>query len=194
VLNFEAELQERITAMHQVVGNVESFPIKNLLELVNKINSTFQSGNKIAFVGNGGSAAEAIHLAAEFTGKCVVDHVPLHAICLNQSVSAITAIGNDYGFEYVFSRAVRAELNSNDILIILSTSGKSKNIINAMNSALEIGVDCYLWTGLNAEEDSRVNIMRVPSSSTPRIQEIHLMWGHIIAELVEMNWTDPNDH
>ena len=130
-----------------------------------------------------------MHLAAEFTGKCVNDHPPLPAICLNQSISSITAIANDYGYENDFSRLVEAELNSGDILIALSTSGRSVNIIKALEVAVKKDVKCYLWTGKNEVSINETIIWKVPSTETPRIQEIHLMWGHVLAEVIELDWT-----
>jgi D-sedoheptulose 7-phosphate isomerase len=126
-----------------------------------------------------------MHLAAEFTGKCVIDHEPFPAICLNESQSSITAVSNDFGFEYVYSRMVQALLNPNDLLIALSTSGKSKNVIKAIESANQLGVHCYLWTGDNVPEIEHTEIWNVPSKETPRIQEVHLMWGHMISEIFE---------
>ena len=140
---------------------------------------------KIAFVGNGGSAAEAMHMAAEFTGKCVLEHQPLPALCLNESQSALTAIANDFGVDFMFSRQVQAHLQQGDLLIALSTSGKSKNILNALNAAKEMGAQAILWMGDFDNETTGIEIWKVPSTSTPRIQEIHLVWGHIVAEAVE---------
>jgi D-sedoheptulose 7-phosphate isomerase len=187
-VNSSKELSIRIAAAQKLILDSKSFPEDEILHLVNEINSTFRNHKKIAFIGNGGSAAEAMHLAAEFTGKCVNDHPPLHAICLNQSISSITAIANDYGFENIYSRLVEAELNSGDVLIALSTSGRSENILRALNVAVNKGVKCYLWTGENDISIASVNIWKVPSRETPRIQEIHLIWGHVVAELVELTW------
>jgi D-sedoheptulose 7-phosphate isomerase len=175
----------RILDIETLFSNTEAFPQNLLLKLANDILETFQAGKKIAFVGNGGSAAEAMHLAAEFTGKCVIPHRPLPALCLNESQSALTAIVNDFGIEYMFSRMVDSHLQEGDILIALSTSGKSKNIIEALSMAKKKQVNCYLWTGSDSPNIEGVEIWKVPSSSTPRIQEIHLAWGHIIAEAVE---------
>lgn len=176
---------DRVKYIQSLVETVDSFPIVKISNLVDECIYALKNANKIAFVGNGGSAAEAIHLAAEFTGKCVIDHPPLSAICLNESQSSLTAIGNDFGFDQVFSRQVKAQLTEGDILIAMSTSGKSKNILNAIAEAKRIGVKSYLWTGAIDLDLENVDIWQVPDSITPRIQEIHLMWGHIVAELVE---------
>ena len=178
-------IQKRIDDARSVFLNETSLDASRIGDLAKLIHETFESGHKIAFVGNGGSAAEAMHLAAEFTGKCVIEHKPLPALCLNESQSALTAIGNDYGIEFVFSRQVEAHLISGDLLIALSTSGKSKNILNALKSARDLGVHSILWMGDFDIELKEVDVWKVPDTSTPRIQEIHLVWGHILAECVE---------
>jgi len=178
-------INDRIIEMRSLFSNENSLQVAQILGLAKQFHAVFQSGNKIAFVGNGGSAAEAMHLAAEFTGKCVVEHKPLPALCLNESQSALTAIANDYGIEFMFSRQVEAHLRRGDILIAMSTSGKSMNVLNAVHTAQEMGVQTYLWMGNFELELIGVEIWKVPSTSTPRIQEIHLAWGHLIAECVE---------
>jgi D-sedoheptulose 7-phosphate isomerase len=183
------EIESRILEIQNLVKSQDCFNITDIEELARKITDTFRVGKKIAFVGNGGSAAEAMHLAAEFTGKCVIDHEPLPALCLNESQSALTSIANDYGTNFMFSRLVSAHLDTGDILIALSTSGKSTNILNAIEVGLEKGVEVYLWSGQDATPTVGAKIWRVPSTSTPRIQEVHLMWGHILAELVESNFS-----
>jgi D-sedoheptulose 7-phosphate isomerase len=189
-VNDKNEILTRIKSVEKLLSNPLSFPVEKIIGLVEEINLTFRRGNKIAFVGNGGSAAESIHLAAEFTGKCVNDHVPLPAISLNQSISSMTAIANDYGFENIFSRQVEAELSSGDLMIALSTSGKSTNILRALETANKKNVKTYLWTGQNEIKIEGVEIMKAPSNETPRIQEIHLIWGHIVAETVELSWVN----
>lgn len=153
--------------------------IQVLLDAVNR-------GNKIVFMGNGGSAAESTHLAAEFTGKCVLPHRPIAALSLNESISAITAIGNDYGFNEIFTRQVEAHVKDGDVVVALSTSGRSQNVLAALELAVKLKAKCYLWTGKVDLDFPGVEIWKVQSNSTPRIQEIHLMWGHIIAEVFEI--------
>jgi D-sedoheptulose 7-phosphate isomerase len=180
-----ARILEKSTSIQKILLMDDTFPVEKIEKLILKLEETFNNGGKIAFVGNGGSAAEAMHLAAEFTGKCVVDHEPFPAICLNESQSSITAVANDFGFEFIFSRMVNALLKPKDLLIALSTSGKSSNVINAIESANLIGAQCYLWTGENIPQIANTEIWNVPSKETPRIQEVHLMWGHVIAEIFE---------
>ena len=168
--------------------------IAKMESLCDLVISTFKSGNKIAFVGNGGSAAEAMHLAAEFTGKCSVDHPPLNAICLNESQSSLTAISNDFGPNEIFARLVQASLKKNDVLIALSTSGRSRNIQRAIEESIKLGVITFLWTGsgnLDYQFDESLEIWNAPSISTPRVQEVHLLWGHVLAQVVELNFVEP---
>lgn len=182
------EVRKRISETQSTFSHISSFDEDAIVRLTEKIVSTFMHGGKIAFLGNGGSAAEAMHLAAEFTGKCVHDHRPLPAICLNESQSALTAVGNDYGFEKIFSRQIQAHLSENDILICLSTSGKSKNVVEAITTAIKKGVQVVLWMGNYECEIPGIEVWKVPSESTPRIQEVHLAWGHILAEVVELSF------
>jgi D-sedoheptulose 7-phosphate isomerase len=188
-LLLKTEMQEfvdiRISQIRELALNEASIPMNRIVDLSRLLIETFESGNKLALIGNGGSAAEAIHIAAEFTGKCVVDHKPLPVMCLNESQSSITAIANDYGLEHIFSRQVLAHLKKDDVLIALSTSGRSPNILRGIESAIQIGAKVILWTGDSNISIESVDVWNVPSSSTPRVQEIHLSWGHIIAETVE---------
>jgi D-sedoheptulose 7-phosphate isomerase len=178
-------IHERVAAIREMHLHESSYEVERLEVLASKILGVFQSGGKIAFVGNGGSAAEAMHLAAEFTGKCVIQHKPLPALCLNESQSALTAIANDFGSEFMFSRQVEAHLVQGDLLIALSTSGKSSNILRALDSAIQKRVSPILWMGNFDVELDDIDVWKVPSTSTPRIQEIHLAWGHILAEAIE---------
>ena len=178
-------IQSRIDEARSLIVNESSLEFQKLERLARQIHYIFETGKKIAFVGNGGSAAEAMHMAAEFTGKCVIEHKPLPALCLNESQSALTAVANDFGVDFMFSRQVQAHLRRGDLLIAMSTSGKSKNILNALHVAKEMGVETILWMGDFDNEIDGVEIWKAPSTSTPRIQEIHLVWGHIVAEAVE---------
>jgi D-sedoheptulose 7-phosphate isomerase len=184
------EVEKRIASVQNLVINHLSFDGSRIAELALDVSLAFKDGRRIAFVGNGGSAAEAIHLAAEFTGKCVIDHAPLPVMCLNESQSALTAIANDYGVEYMFSRQVEAHLREGDILIALSTSGRSENIIKALEVASLCGVRSIIWMGDFDFHLSSVEVWKVPSKQTPRIQEVHLMWGHILSEAIELLVTD----
>jgi D-sedoheptulose 7-phosphate isomerase len=158
---------------------------EKIIKLASELRKLFDEGHKIAFCGNGGSASEASHLAAEFLGKCVIPHDPLPALCLNDSTAILTAIANDFGYEEVFSRQVEGQLQKGDVLIALSTSAKSANIVRALDTASEMGVRALLWTGANSIEIPNVEIWRSNHKITPRIQESHLMWGHVLVEIFE---------
>jgi len=149
----------------------------------------FNDGGKVLFCGNGGSAADAQHLAAEFSGRFYSDRDPLFSEALHVNTSYLTAVGNDYGYEYVYSRLIKAKGQQGDILIGLSTSGNSENIVKAFEQARTQGVICIGMTGKSGGKmlDCSDHMIRVPSSDTPRIQECHITIGHIICELVEKN-------
>jgi D-sedoheptulose 7-phosphate isomerase len=154
------------------------------------INQALQKGKKIILCGNGGSAADAQHIAAEFTGRFVKERKALAAIALTTDTSALTAIGNDYGFDKIFERQVEALASPGDILIGISTSGNSKNVINAFKKASEIGCITIGLTGNDGgimSEICRTNIV-IPSSITARIQEMHILIGHIFCSYVDMKY------
>jgi D-sedoheptulose 7-phosphate isomerase len=139
------------------------------------------------FCGNGGSAADAQHLAAELSGRFYKDRKALPSDALHCNTSYLTAVANDYSYDVIYSRLVDGTMNSGDVLIGLSTSGNSKNIINAFEKAKEKGI---ITIGLTGESGGKMEILsdyliNVPSTDTPRIQEAHIMIGHIICELVE---------
>jgi D-sedoheptulose 7-phosphate isomerase len=147
----------------------------------------FKSGKKVLICGNGGSAADAQHIAAELTGKFYKDREPLYAEALHVNTSYLTAVANDYSFDEVFSRQVKSKGRTDDILIAISTSGSSENIIRAAKAAREIGMKVIGLTGeTGGALKSYCNIcICVPSKDTPRIQEAHITIGHIICEIVE---------
>ena len=147
----------------------------------------FQKDGKVLFCGNGGSAADAQHLAAEFTGRFYKDREPLFAEALHVNTSYLTAVANDYSYDQVYSRLVKAKGRPGDVLIGLSTSGNSKNVIEAFRTARERGVITVSMTGKGGgkmKEFADFSI-EVPSTDTPRIQECHILLGHIICQLVE---------
>ena len=152
-----------------------------------RITAALAAGNKVFFCGNGGSAADSQHLAAEFMGRFLKDRAPLPAIALTVDTSALTAIGNDYGFDDVFARQLRGLGRSGDVLVALSTSGNSRNVLAAIAVARQIGISVV---GLTGEGGGAMGVLcdicfRVPSAATPRIQEMHIAIGHMICELVE---------
>ena len=160
--------------------------IEQLSSLVNNCIQSLNSGGKIIFCGNGGSFADSQHLAAEFISRLRFDRAPLASIALGTNSSNMSAIGNDYGYDQVFKREILALGNSNDIFIPISTSGNSGNIINAINSASEKGINTIAFTGgTGGKMSSLCECIIVPSSSTEKIQEVHIMLGHILCYLIE---------
>lgn len=150
----------------------------------------FDRGNKVLLFGNGGSAADAQHIAAEFVGRFAFDRPALPALALSVNTSCVTAIGNDYGFERVFARQIEALGNPGDVAVGISTSGNSANVLMAMSAAKKMGLKTIAFTGCPGgklvQADSPVDCcISVPSNDTPRIQECHILIGHIISELVE---------
>ncbi|MEE8483173.1 MAG: D-sedoheptulose 7-phosphate isomerase [Nitrospinota bacterium] len=150
--------------------------------------STFKGGGRILLCGNGGSAADAQHIAAELVGRFKAERAPLPAMALTVNTSSLTAIGNDYGYDEVFSRQVEAFGAKGDVLIGISTSGNSPNVIKAILKAKETGISAIGMTGnrpgTEIEKASDVCI-QAPSDDTPRIQEAHIFIGHLICEYVE---------
>ena len=139
------------------------------------------------FCGNGGSASDAQHIAAELSGKFYVDRPPLNAEALHVNSSFITAVANDYGYDEIYSRMVQASGRAGDILVGISTSGNSTNVIKAIKKAKEIGIITIGFTGNKiGDMDSICDvIIKAPTNDTPRVQEIHILIGHIICEMIE---------
>lgn len=155
------------------------------------IRSSLAAGGKLLIAGNGGSAADAQHIAAELTGRFLRERKPLPAIALHANSSALTAIGNDYGYEQVFARELAAHARPGDVLLAISTSGGSKNILRAIEEAREKRVAVIGMTGESggAMRTACDLCLCVPSKSTARIQEMHIMIGHTICELLEEGMT-----
>jgi D-sedoheptulose 7-phosphate isomerase len=178
-------IQSSITIKQQIWSNDE---IIIMLETVsNLITAAFQQGKKILFCGNGGSAADAQHLAAEFSGRFYTDRDALPAEALHCNTSYLTAVGNDYSFDVIYSRMIKGIGNPGDVLIGLSTSGNSKNIVEAFKIAKLKGMTTIGLTGETGGDMKNISdyLLNVPSQDTPRIQESHIMLGHIICQLVE---------
>lgn len=161
--------------------------VSTISDCVEAITKAFQNGNKVLFCGNGGSAADAQHLAAEFSGRFYTDRDALPAEALHANSSYITAVANDYGFEVIYSRLLKGIGNKGDVLVGLSTSGNSPNIIHALETAATKGMVTIGFTGATGGKmKERCDfLINVPSTDTPRIQESHILIGHIICQLVE---------
>jgi len=172
--------------LKQQLLNDEKF-IAQIENIVQLICNCFETKNKLLFCGNGGSAADAQHLAAEFSGRYYFDRPPLNAEALHVNTSYLTAVANDYGFDNVYARMVEAIANKGDILIALSTSGNSANVVNAVNTANAKGLITIGFTGIGSGQLNNLcrYLVEIPSKDTPRIQECHMLIGHIICELVE---------
>ena len=161
--------------------------LQTINNCVHKIVMAFKNGNKVLFCGNGGSAADAQHLAAEFSGRFYTDRKALPAEALHCNTSYLTAVGNDYSFDVIYSRLIDGIGQHGDVLIGLSTSGNSKNIIKAFETSKEKGMITIGFTGMTGGQLKSVSdyLINIPSTDTPRIQESHIMAGHIICQLVE---------
>jgi D-sedoheptulose 7-phosphate isomerase len=156
-------------------------------EVVQAIVRSFKSGNRVYFAGNGGSAADAQHLAAEFSGRFYTDRLALPAEALHCNTSYLTAVANDYSYDEVYARLIRGIAHPGDVLVGLSTSGNSGNIVKAFEVAREKKVITVGFTGENGGKMKSLCdfLFNVPSTDTPRIQESHILLGHIVCELVE---------
>jgi D-sedoheptulose 7-phosphate isomerase len=151
------------------------------------IGSAFKNGNRVYFCGNGGSAADAQHLAAEFSGRFYTDRKALPAEALHTNTSYLTAVANDYGYDFVYSRMIYGIGMPGDVLVGLSTSGNSPNIVNAFEKAKEKDISTISFTGMSGGQLKSLSdcLINIPSTDTPRIQEAHILLGHIICQLVE---------
>jgi D-sedoheptulose 7-phosphate isomerase len=178
-------IQQSIDAKKQILSDENI--LKNIDRAAKMIEKSLRNGGKIHFCGNGGSAADAQHLAAELSGRFYFDRPPLNAEALHCNTSYLTAVGNDYGYEHIFARLLRGTGKKGDVLVGISTSGNSKNIIEAYKVCQELGIDIISMTGATGGKMKNYGgiLLNVPSSDTPRIQECHIMIGHIICELVE---------
>ena len=161
--------------------------LNSVVKLTNEIIRSYREGGKVLWCGNGGSAADAQHLAAELSGRFYYDRAPLNSEALHVNTSYITAVANDYSYEQIYSRLVAAMGKSDDVLIGLSTSGNSGNVINALIEGKKRGMLCVGFTGESGgkmKEHCDI-LINIPSTDTPRIQECHMLLGHTVCELVE---------
>ena len=177
-------IQESIDAKKKMLDEGQLVYIQSI---ANKINEAYQNGKKTIIFGNGGSACDALHFAAELVCRFEKNRKALPSIALTENVSSLTAIGNDFGYEYVFSRQVEAFAKKGDIIIAITTSGNSENVIKAVEKAKEMGL---FVIGLTGEDGGQLKLLsdmcyRAPSKVTGRIQECHILVLHILAKLVE---------
>ncbi len=180
-------IQESIQVKQDLLNNPAI--IEQLELIVEAITIAFKHGHKVQFCGNGGSAADAQHLAAEFSGRFYKNRKALSSDALHCNSSYLTAVANDYGYDEVYSRLVEGTMQEGDILIGLSTSGNSPNIVKAFETAKAKNIATIGFTGNDGGKLGALSqyLLNIPSTNTPRIQESHIMLGHIICELVEAN-------
>ena len=180
-------IQKELQAHQVTIAKTIEVMIPSIEEASTLIVSTLKAGNKVLLVGNGGSAADAQHIAAELTGRYKSERKGLPAIALTTDTSALTAISNDFGYDRVFDRQVEALANEGDLLIGISTSGNSANILSALALAKELGCATLGMSGKNGgkmNDTCDLNLV-IPSNDTPRIQEIHILIGHILCQAVD---------
>lgn len=178
-------IADSIAVKQQVLGNERL--LQTTAEIASQMVAALKNGNRIYFCGNGGSAADAQHLAAEFSGRFYTDRDALPAEALHCNTSYLTAVANDYSYDVVYARLIKGIGTKGDFLVGLSTSGNSANIIKAFEVAREKGITTVGFTGETGGKMAVLSdyLVNVPSKDTPRIQESHIMLGHIICQLVE---------
>ena len=184
IQSVKSQIQASIDVKAAFLG--EDALMQQVLELADKCTVALRAGGKIIFCGNGGSFADAQHLSAEFTSRFLFDRPGLASLALGTNSSAMTAIGNDYGYENVFAREIQAIATPADVLIAITTSGNSGNILKALEAAKEANVPSVVLTGAGRGMlDAATETLNIPSTNTARIQECHILLGHIICGLVE---------
>ncbi|NOY49808.1 MAG: D-sedoheptulose 7-phosphate isomerase [Chlorobi bacterium] len=193
-MNISEIIKESIKTKERFLHNKKNLDKISLI--ANECVLAFNSGGKVLFCGNGGSASDAQHLAAELSGRFEIDRAPLYAEALHVNSSYITAVANDYSYDMVYSRMVEAAGKPGDVLIGITTSGNSSNVVKAMEKAGEIGMRCF---GLSGSDGGKMNDVCdinivVPSDNTARIQETHILIGHIVCQIIENKiFQDKND-
>ncbi len=181
----EKSIKASITAKERLLNDPDI--LRTVAEVSSTLVDALKHGNKVLLFGNGGSAADAQHIAAELVGRFAFNRPALPALALSVNTSCVTAIGNDYGFDVVFSRQIEALARPGDVAIGISTTGNSANVLRAIVAAKKIGVKTVALTGCTGGKlrEAADQFVCVPSNETPRIQECHILIGHIISELVE---------
>lgn len=188
--DIKALVAESLQTKQQLLDNTEL--IETLEQVSNLFIDCFNADGKVLFCGNGGSAADAQHISAELSGRYKLDRRPLFAEALHVNTSYMTAVANDYSYDEVYSRMVEAAGRKGDILVAISTSGNSSNVLKAIEKAKSIGMKVVAMTGESGGKMKGLceYLLNAPSSNTPRIQECHILMGHIICELTEKGLFD----
>lgn len=178
-------IQNSIAAKQAMLA--DGLLLETLESAVQACLAAYRRDGKILLCGNGGSAADAQHIAAELSGRFYKDRPPLYAEALHVNTSYLTAVGNDYGYDEVYARMVRAAGRPGDVLVAISTSGNSPNVVRAAQAAREIGMYVIGMTGAGGGQLAALShhLLAAPSNDTPRIQECHILMGHILCELIE---------
>jgi len=180
-----ASIEASIATKRALLSNADL--LSTIATSADLVVAAFKAGNKVILFGNGGSAADSQHIAAEFVGRFAFDRPALPALALSVNTSCVTAIGNDYGFDQVFSRQLEALARPGDVAIGISTSGNSPNVLGGIATANRLALRTVAWTGCTGGKlkHAAEYCICVPSNETPRIQECHILVGHIVAEIVE---------
>jgi D-sedoheptulose 7-phosphate isomerase len=178
-------LEQSILVKEKILQDIAL--LRSVDQVIELCIQAFQKEHQVLFCGNGGSAADAQHLAAEFSGRFYFDRPPLNAEALHVNTSYLTAVANDYSYDEVFSRLVRAKGKAGDILFSLTTSGNSPNVLRAMETARDLNMTNIVFTGESGGKAKALAdvLINVPSSDTPHIQESHMAIGHVVCEEVE---------
>ena len=178
-------IQQAIDLKKQLL--VDPVLLSRIKEAADLIVQAYRTGNKTLFCGNGGSAADAQHLAAELSGRFYIDRPPIHAEACHVNSSFMTAVSNDYSFDMAYARYILAVGKKSDVLVAISTSGNSESVVQAISQAKKIGFLCIVLSGSTGGRMAEMAdiLINVPSEDTPRVQELHILIGHIICELVE---------
>ena len=185
-MNSQESIEQYLQESGQLVAKSSTHSLE-VLRVVDILTSAIKTGNKILWCGNGGSAADAQHLAAELVGRYKLTRNAIASIALTTDTSILTAVANDFGYDFVFSRQIEAIGAKGDVLVALTTSGKSKSILNALTTASVLGVHTVLLTGKTAPQNLANYEIRIDSERTEMIQQCHTAIGHILCELVEAN-------
>ncbi len=182
----KSKIEDSIIIKNKLLKN--EIILSTLEQVINDIINSYKTGGKVLWCGNGGSAADAQHLAAELSGRFYYDRPPLFSEALHVNTSYTTAVANDYSYDIIYSRLVEAMGKKNDVLIGLSTSGNSQNVVKAIEKANQLGLTTVAFTGESGGQLKNISkyLINIQSTNTPRIQECHMILGHTICEIVEM--------
>lgn len=187
MINIQSIIQASIDTKNRVLS--DQTLIDTVAQVAEAMTIAFKNDKKVLFCGNGGSAADAQHLAAEFSGRFYYDRPPLYSEALHVNSSYVTAVGNDYSYDVIYSRMIQAMGREGDVLVGISTSGNSTNVVKALEVANQLGMITVSMTGETGGKMKEVSkfLLNIPSKDTPRIQECHILLGHIMCEIVEAN-------